>query len=377
MTTFSQGTCLLMCPEKERWIKFFFEKFMTTHTYSREKEGLLHKFEIDENTKGAKLPKADPAKTIKCFSRSAAGSDMTDMKLLRPASLFIIATRTDVDWIIIYEFIFDRLRSVRQDAAIQRIDALMYIQLLEPIVRFLVYSAQRFEKCAVLTEWIWRNDCRLCERNISEFNTIINGQHLAECLTRLLVLYDESEDEGNSLELDRDMERLILNDNRAEMEALYILLYMGNMEALTRALRLPHDLRISPNVQLSIKISFAWYLKNYVRVCSLIPQLPPLLICAAMTGIQKLRRTALKIMSSGYNSKVFTFPGLKLQQLLLYKEIDKIKADCELLGLVFTNQNILFQKANFKDEIQLTYPEMYYTHQCLHSFLPQILLESV
>ncbi|KAK9305127.1 hypothetical protein QLX08_003800 [Tetragonisca angustula] len=355
MTTFSQGTCLLMCPEKERWI--------------REKEGLLHKFEIDENTKGAKLPKADPAKTIKCFSRSAAGSDMTDMKLLRPASVLLstirylftkIATRTDVDWIIIYDFIFDRLRSVRQDAAIQRIDPLMNIQLLEPIVRFLVYSAQR-----------------LCERSISEFNTIINEQHLAECLTRLLVLYNESEGERNSLELDRDMERLILNDNRAEMEALYILLYMGKMEALTRALRLPHDLRISPNVQLSVKISFAWYLKNYVRVCSLIPQLPPLLICAAMTGIQKIRRTALKIMSSGYNSKVFTFPGLKLQQLLLYKEIDKIGADCELLGLVFTNQNILFQKANFKDEIQLTYPEMYYTHQCLHNFLPQILLESV
>lgn len=62
---------------------------------------------------------------------------------------------------------------------------------------------------------------------------------------------------------------------------------------------------------------------------------------------------ALKIMSSGYNNKVFTFPGLKLQQLLLYKDIDKIRADCELLGLIFVNQNILFQKANFKDEVQL------------------------
>lgn len=62
---------------------------------------------------------------------------------------------------------------------------------------------------------------------------------------------------------------------------------------------------------------------------------------------------ALKIMSSGYNNKVFTFPGLKLQQLLLYKDIDKIGADCKLLGLTFVNQNILFQKANFKDEVQL------------------------
>lgn len=48
--------------------------------------------------------------------------------------------------------------------------------------------------------------------------------------------------------------------------------------------------RKSPDVQLSIKISFAWYLKNYVRVCHLIQQLSPLLICAAMISIQKLRR---------------------------------------------------------------------------------------
>lgn len=122
---------------------------------------------------------------------------------------------------------------------------------------------------------------------------------------------------------------------------------------------------------------------------------------------------ALKIMSSGYNSKIFTFPGLKLQEILLYKEIEKIQVDCELFGLVFTNQNILFQKANFKDEIKLVsnrtssrikfqnivqsiifngmkkkkllcysvlfqaHPEMHYTHHYLHSLLPQILLESI
>uniref|UniRef100_V9IL26 SAC3/GANP/THP3 conserved domain-containing protein n=1 Tax=Apis cerana TaxID=7461 RepID=V9IL26_APICE len=75
MTEFIQGTCLLMCPDKERFI--------------REKEGLLHKFEIDESTKGTKLPKADPKKTIKCFSRPAAGLIMNDMKQLRPAPVLL------------------------------------------------------------------------------------------------------------------------------------------------------------------------------------------------------------------------------------------------------------------------------------------------
>ncbi|XP_017757164.1 PREDICTED: SAC3 domain-containing protein 1 isoform X2 [Eufriesea mexicana] len=354
MVEFIQGTCLLMCPDKERWI--------------REKEGLLHKFEIDETTKETKLPKADPTKTIKCFSRPAAGLVMTDIKQLRPAPVLLltikylftkIATRTDVDWIIVYDFIFDRLRSIRQDAEIQRIDISTNIQLLKPIVRFLVYSTQR-----------------LCERSISEFNRKINGQHLDECITRLLILYEESEDKMNSSQFIKDMEKLIMNNDRSQMEALYILLHMGNTDVLMRALRLPLNLR-SLDMQLSIKISFAWYLKNYVRVCTLIPQLAPILICAAMTNIQKLRRMALKIMSSGYNSKVFTFPGLKLQQVLLYKEINKVCADCELFGIAFTNQNILFQKANFKDEIEQAHPEMYYTRQFLHSLLPYILLESM
>lgn len=63
------------------------------HIYSREKEGLLHKFEINETTKGARLPKADPTKTIKCFSRPAAGLNMTDMKQLRPAPVLLSTIR--------------------------------------------------------------------------------------------------------------------------------------------------------------------------------------------------------------------------------------------------------------------------------------------
>lgn len=65
-------------------------------------------------------------------------------------------------------------------------------------------------------------------------------------------------------------------------------------------------------------------------------------------------------MSSGYNSKVFTFPGLKLQKILLYKDIEKIRKDCELLGLKFIDQNILFQKTNFKGEVQLVRRNEYF-----------------
>lgn len=51
----------------------------------------------------------------------------------------------DLDWASIYDFVFDRLRSVRQDAVIQRVDATTSILLLEPIVRFHIYAAQRYK----------------------------------------------------------------------------------------------------------------------------------------------------------------------------------------------------------------------------------------
>lgn len=110
-------------------------------------------------------------------------------------------------------------------------------------------------------------------------------------------------------------------------------------------------------------------------------------------------RSVLQIMSFGYNSKVLTFPGLKLQKLLFYKDISRVQADCNLFGLTFTNENVLFQKSQFNEQVLqvstkfrdyviffiffvLSFlfmlqanPEMYYTSATLHKFLPKILLE--
>ncbi|XP_050459715.1 germinal-center associated nuclear protein isoform X2 [Cataglyphis hispanica] len=348
------GRCLLMCPEKERRM--------------REREGLLHKYEVDEETKDMRKRKADPTKIIKSFSRSAAGQDMTDPYSLRPPHVLLstirylfteIITRTDLDWTLIYDFVFDRLRSVRQDAVIQRIDITTNILLLEPIVRFHTYAAQR-----------------LCEKKVSEFDAKINNKHLLECLKQLLVLYDERDYKNrNNIEIHEALEKLALNDSRSEMEALYILLHIGDQEVLKRALTLSSDLRNSPAIQIATKISLAWYLRNYVRVCYLAQQLPPILACAFFCNLQSFRRSVLQIMSFGYNSKVLTFPGLKLQKLLFYKDISRVQADCNLFGLTFTNENVLFQKSQFNEQVLQANPEMYYTSATLHKFIPKILLE--
>lgn len=190
-------------------------------------------------------------------------------------------------------------------------------------------------------------------------------------------MYDQ-QDHENALvntEVHKDLEKLTLNDSRSEMEAIYILLHIGDHEALSRALTLSTDLKKSPAIQLATKISFAWYLRNYVCVRHLIERLSPILTCAFFCNLQSFRRNVLQIMSSGYNSKVLTFPGLKLQELLFYKDISKIQVDCKLFGLTFTNENVLFQKSQFNEQVLLASPEMYYTSAGLHKFMPKILLE--
>lgn len=57
--------------------------------------------------------------------------------------LFSVATHADINWAMIYEFIFDRLRAIRQDIVIQRLDVSMSIELYEPIVKFHIYAGER------------------------------------------------------------------------------------------------------------------------------------------------------------------------------------------------------------------------------------------
>ncbi|XP_043270782.1 germinal-center associated nuclear protein [Venturia canescens] len=355
MTEMLQGACFGMCSEKERWL--------------REREGLLHILEIDDRTKHLRRPKADPAKTVKCYSRPSAGKSMTDISELRPAPVLLmtirylfknVATRADINWALVYEFIFDRLRAIRQDAVIQRLNIPISIELYEPIVKFHIYAGER-----------------MCDRPLEEYVPKFNDQHLLECIKHLLVLYDEREripEEKHNLQ--DHMACLSINDKRAQIEALYILLYLGDATALQRGLLLPKKYRESKEVKNAMEISLAWYLNNYVRVCKLIGKLEPIFACAALRNLPSIRRNALRIMSSGYNSQSLTFPGLRLQEILLYRDISKIENDCKLFGLTFTREkNVQFQKSKFNENELLANVEKQFKFEALHKLLPEILLE--
>jgi hypothetical protein len=75
---------------------------------------------------------------------------------------------------------------------------------------------------------------RLCAEAQSKFDATINWTHLLQCLQQLLTLYDATH---------QDCYSVPTTGVRAEMEAMYLLLGLGNSDALRRALQLPQELR--------------------------------------------------------------------------------------------------------------------------------------
>jgi hypothetical protein len=67
-----------------------------------------------------------------------------------------------------------------------------------------------------------------------KFDATINWTHLLQCLQQLISLYDATHQDCCS----------VPNIGvQAEMEAMYLLLGLGNSDALRRTLRLPQELR--------------------------------------------------------------------------------------------------------------------------------------
>lgn len=128
------GMCMFMCGHEE------FEE--------RERQNRLSRFEMTWDTNP---PRGRFKLAVKEFKRSAAGREFTVAVNLRPWTvlrkslhylLLDICLRND-DWLYISGFVFDRLKSIRQDMIIQRIEGRRCIEILEGSIRFLVYSMFR------------------------------------------------------------------------------------------------------------------------------------------------------------------------------------------------------------------------------------------
>lgn len=304
------GSCLTMCPSQE--------------LQDREAQKRLHRFEVLAGTERERRPRADLSRTVKEYSRPAAGKDSTRPSDLRPPALLlqtvcylvdeIAASATLQPWTEVYDFVFDRLRSVRQDMIIQRVSGPICVAVLERTVRFLIYASYR-----------------LCGEPLRLYDPRINDTHLQESLSWLLDCYTS----GKHL-------------NQEEFHALSLLYNLGSSRVVQHIMELPERVRSSPSIRLALSINQAFLERNPVRLFRLAQKLDFLQSCAIHRHLVACRRDLLLLYSHGHNSRNCRFPLQKLAHLLALDSNLTVQL-CQAHGVEVKQDSVVFSKVCFTE----------------------------
>ncbi|XP_061894326.1 SAC3 domain-containing protein 1 [Entelurus aequoreus] len=314
--TTPKGICQTMCPAVE--------------LQKRETQNRLHRFEMLAGTEKDRRPRVDPLRAVKEYTRPAAGKDATNTADLRPPAVLLKTVCYLIDevaadphlcpWTEVYSFVFDRLRSIKQDMIIQRVHGPECAAILERTVRFLIYASYR-----------------LCGEPLRLYDPRINDTHLQENLSWLLDCYAQG---------------TAHHAKQEEFHALSLLYNLGSFQAAQHIMKLPTQLRRSPAVALALSINRAFLERNPVRLLRLASRLTFLQGCALHRHLMASRKDLLLIYSHGYNSRNCRFP-LDILSKLLFLDNSLATVLCQTYGVEVNQENqVAFSKAAFSEPEQ-------------------------
>ncbi|XP_031640631.1 germinal-center associated nuclear protein [Contarinia nasturtii] len=318
------GICETMCPLNE--IKL------------RTREGLLHFYERKPSRTGEYI--VDESRVVKEFSRSAAGVQSPKPNNLRTKQclkrtveylLWDIITDDRKPFHVAYDFIFDRLRAIRQEIVIQDFDEITTIELIEPMIMFLAYSLYR-----LVDEPIERFDPKICR------------QHLQECLKKVLKCYDtlDESSEKNHGD-DADVQKAVAH--REFIESLYLLFNLGSGESLARALHTPSKFKNS-TFKCSFTVALSFWTRNFYKCLSNIMNLPYILCAVASLHVQSIRRELVQSFSVAYHNKLLSVSLEWLKNITFFHSVQELILDLRYYGLSVDTQTktVNFQRDAFQ-----------------------------
>lgn len=143
---------------------------------------------------------------------------------------------------------------------------------------------------------------------------------------------------------------------REEAAALYLLVNLGNEEAIMNVLKLPQNIKCSKLVGITLKMNIAWLTHNYYRVLKLSTLLPPLCQCAFHLHLTAIQRKSLGIINQSHSCKGQSYSLDQLSEMLLYNSSDDLAEACTHYGLLVQNGSVTFNKAKFNWETSLMKP---------------------
>ncbi|MFH4973591.1 hypothetical protein AB6A40_000300 [Gnathostoma spinigerum] len=316
--TVVQGTCLDMCPEKER--------------YFRDIQKRIHPYECDVH--GKMIAQF----TVKEYSRSAADQEEPLPHELRPVNVL----QTTMNYLIgkicgnipprseeenlaqWYDFIWNRTRAVRKDLTQQMIVNETAVRLIEQCARLHIFAAHH-----------------LCELGFNEFDQRMNTENLTKCLQSLRHLYEDLGKRG------------VYCPNEAEFRAYDVLLSLTDSNILREVLSYRRVIRESTEIRLALRLFNCVQSSNYVRFFRLLKTSATFLqACLCHRYFSHMRGRALSNMVSSYGP-VNKYPTEKYAELLGYNDKKHAMKDVEVYGVSVSDNDTSF----FFSKMKYTEPE--------------------
>ncbi|CAM8949035.1 unnamed protein product [Rhodiola kirilowii] len=293
------GTCTLMCPERER--------------AQRER---LRDLSVFERLNGDRKM-SSPSLAVKKFCRTISTNKASD---LRPLSvledtlkyLLSLVDNSDHPFEVIHDFVFDRVRSIRQDLSIQNLYNDRAIHMYEEMVKFHIISDYKLRRCSPSPH-----------TSSAQF---LNMEQLMKALTSLFNLYGANRENKPKYE------------NEAQFCSFYILLHLDSDnkskgESLALWLRnVPSPIMKSKEVSFSRRMLRAYRMGNYKQFfCTARAEASYMQYCILESCFNKVRAFALACINHcGY--KLHPFPLASLSKILLMTVLE-VESFCHSCGL--------------------------------------------
>ncbi|XP_015364660.1 PREDICTED: SAC3 domain-containing protein 1-like isoform X2 [Diuraphis noxia] len=269
----------------------------------------------------------NPHKMVKCFSRSAAGNSLSKPHILRPPPVLRdtisyllneVLTITNVPFNIVYDFIDDRLNSVRQDATIQAVSNQDWMAILAPIIRFHAFAAY---KCY--------------EYDVNTFDPFLNMKHFHESIFKIIKILLEDSDEST-------------DELCSEMVSLLIVTNLGDYNVLQQALPF-----ISKNtlIKMAVLLSLNIMNGNFEQLFKTYDAFPAIHQCVISVQLPMLRKIILKSMCMGFNCKNNYFPISILSKILLHNTPRETIKECKNYCLTVVDDKVELSKSSFNNEV--------------------------
>lgn len=312
-----KGTCLDMCPEKERLWRIY--------------RNMVSQFEckiVDS--------KLEPSFEImvKQYARSSADQANPLPHELRPTHVLVktmnyllkniiypIESNIEQDLLNWYDFCWDRMRAIRKDIVQQNLQSIEVITILEQIGRFHIA-------------------CYDLMLGYPGFDIKLNTENLNNCIQMLMPMYKDSDQQC---------------PNETEFVSYELLMHLGNPQFHIAYDLLPTQIKKSSEVKFCIK-AHTTYLQSCdcITFFKLLESTSYMNCCILQRVIPSIRYNSLKIMNISYTTAKRIYK-LEIEQLKKRLCFDNIQLAQEFCSEIQIKSNDLF--VDLSRKIELSVPE--------------------